>query len=170
MGTSKKWLVPNFYHNTDSGPLLREHVGVYLGRDPDDLRPDLIPVGEVLLERDLPAARPGHVRFCADFGGADPAGGQDQPRAGRRAEPRRYLGDVRGRELSDRGDAEFGELRPGLRADAPERAGGLVAEHLVPVLISEPEDASRLSESGRELGLKAVLADANAARQLRIGQ
>src|SRR5215831_20786115 len=86
-----------------------------------------------------------------------------QPRTGHRAKMRGESARLGGGEIFDGIDAERRELCRRLAADAPERVGRLPAEHLEPGVVRQPENAGRLAEPGRQLGLQLVLPDADRA-------
>jgi hypothetical protein len=139
------------------------YLGGDLAGEAGDLRLDLVPVLDVLLEGDLAAVRSGDVRTRVDLGVAPAPAKQHQPGTGHRAELGRQPVRVGGGELADRVDAETFELVDRLLADAPDHVGRSVAEQLVPGLRGQPEHAGRLAEAGGDLRLQLVLADADRA-------
>ena len=124
-------------------------------------------VGEVALERLLPAAAPGDVRLVDDRRVAAAQAGQLEVGADRRAEAAGQLVVVGRRQLGDRPDAGSAR-RAAVRAPMPHRAvtgrSPIVGNHVVR---GEPGDAAGLGEPGRRLRLQLGLADAHRAASAR---
>ena len=161
---------PHLDPHARGGPALGPHVlGDAVGERHGG-RAHVRPVGEVGREGLLPPVRARDPRLAAHLDPADPAPQLHVPGAQRGPE----LGGERLRvgrgELVHGGDPALGELRRGLRADAPQRPRRPVPHHLDPVLRGEREPAARLAELGRDLGAQQVVADPHRAGQPRLRQ
>jgi hypothetical protein len=148
---------PSFGHNIFKDMRCQlPHGVVHLGR-----------LGQVALERRLPAMPAGNPRGVVHNAGAVPASEFRVPRTHPGAELRdQVLGVGRG-ELGDCVDAELGQPAGHFGSDAPQVFGGPTAHDVEPVPGSQTEDAGRLAEAGGDLGPNQCVADAHAAMQLR---
>src|SRR5271166_632248 len=132
--------------------LLRQVRGEQPG-DPRHLGLDRRPVGDVPLERFLPAVAAGQVRRVVHVGVAAAPAQQHQPRPGHRPELGGKRVRVGGGQVADGVDAQPGELPGRLGADAPQRVGGPAPQDLEPVTEGQAEHPGRLAEPCGDLGL-----------------
>ena len=138
---------PHLDAHARGGPALGAHVlGDAVGERHGG-RAHVRPVGEVGREGLLPPVRARDPRLAAHLDPADPAPQLHVPGAKRGPELGGERLRVGGGELVHGVQPALGELRRGLRADAPERPRRPVPHHLGPVLRGEREPAAGLPNS-----------------------
>ena len=158
--------VAHLHDDPDGRPRLLGQIKGEQPGDPRHLGLDCGPVGDVPLKGLLPAVAAGHVRRVVHLSVAAAPAQQHQPRPGHRPELSGERVRIGGGQVADGADAQPGQLPGRLGADAPQRVGGPLAEHLEPVGKSQPEHPRRLAEPGGDLGLQLVLPDPHRAVKL----